>query len=391
MERYQYVIIGGGMTGDAAVEGIREIDKENSILLVSAETNPPYDRPPLTKGLWKEKSVADIWRGTKDKNIDLKLNTRIVEINSVDKYVTDSEGNTFSYVNLLIASGGTPRKLPFGGDLINYYRTLEDYRKLSAKTEEAENFAVIGSGFIGSEISAGLSMNDKKVVLFDVGPGIAWKVFPDNVVDYLNNYYKKRNVRLVTKTVLKDVVSEDGGFSILTKNGDEYSAEFVLAGIGIKPNVELGESIGLKVDNGIHVDEHLRTTDPAIYAAGDVANFYNPLLMERIRIEHEDNANAMGKQAGRNMAGAGEVYDYLPMFYSDLFDVGYEAVGILDSRFQIVQDWQEEFKKGLLYYLNNDRLRGVLLWNVWDQLDHAREMLALEAPVKEKDLIGKIN
>jgi NADPH-dependent 2,4-dienoyl-CoA reductase/sulfur reductase-like enzyme len=148
-----------------------------------------------------------------------------------------------------------------------------------------------------------------------------------------------------------------------------------VAGIGIEPNVELATSAGLKVDDGIVVDELLRTSCSDIYAAGDVASFRFPGLDTYTRFEHEDNANMMGTQAGQNMAGADELYQHLPYFYSDLFDLGYEAVGELDAKLDTVADWETPFQKGVVYYLRQDRVRGVLLWNVWDQVDAARDLI----------------
>jgi NADPH-dependent 2,4-dienoyl-CoA reductase/sulfur reductase-like enzyme len=164
----------------------------------------------------------------------------------------------------------------------------------------------------------------------------------------------------------------------------------VVAGIGIRPNLQLAEQAGLQMDNGVIVDEHLQTSAADIFAAGDIANFYHAALGKRVRVEHEDNAVQMGKLAGRNMTGAQESYTHTPMFYSDLFDLGYEAVGDLSSKLQTVTDWQEPFKKGVIYYLDNDRVRGVLLWNVWEQVDHARALMNEKGPFKAEDVVGKI-
>jgi len=164
----------------------------------------------------------------------------------------------------------------------------------------------------------------------------------------------------------------------------------VIAGIGIEPNVQLAESAGLKVDNGIVVDDSLCTSVSDIYAAGDAANFHNPALGQRLRVEHEDNANTMGRMAGRAMAGASVVYDHLPFFYSDLFDLGYEAVGALDSRLETFADWVEPFRKGVVYYLREGRVRGVLLWNVWEQVDAARQLISEAGPFKGTDLKGRL-
>jgi 3-phenylpropionate/trans-cinnamate dioxygenase ferredoxin reductase component len=142
----------------------------------------------------------------------------------------------------------------------------------------------------------------------------------------------------------------------------------------------------MKVENGIVGEELLRSSSPDIFAAGDVAAFYNPALEKRLRVEHEDNANTMGRRAGRNMAGEAEPYHYLPSFYSDLFDLGYEAVGQLDARLKVEADWQDRFHKGTLYYRDENRVRGVLLWNVWGQVEAARKLIASKEPFKAQEL-----
>ncbi len=142
------------------------------------------------------------------------------------------------------------------------------------------------------------------------------------------------------------------------------------------PNLDLAKEAGIKVNNGIIVNEHLETSVPDIYAAGDAANFFHSTLEKRTRVEHEDNAVQMGKVAGRNMAGANETYTHIPMFYSDLFDLGYEAVGEMSSKMKTVEDWQEKpFKKGVVYYMDDGRVRGVLLWNVWEKVEEARALM----------------
>jgi len=170
----------------------------------------------------------------------------------------------------------------------------------------------------------------------------------------------------------------------------EVVLDGVAAGIGIQPNVELAGMAGLEVGNGILVDQFLRTNHPDIFSAGDVASFYNPALGKRIRVEHEDNALTMGRLAGRNMAGELEPYHHLPFFYSDLFELGYEAVGELDARLETVADWRDPFKEGVVYYLSEGRVRGVLLWNVWERVGAARALIAEPGPFRAEDLKGAI-
>ncbi|HKB07290.1 MAG TPA: FAD-dependent oxidoreductase, partial [Candidatus Polarisedimenticolia bacterium] len=159
---------------------------------------------------------------------------------------------------------------------------------------------------------------------------------------------------------------------------------------GVEPNIELAAAAGLRVENGVRVDASLRTSSPDIFAAGDVASFHNPLLDQWLRVEHEDNANSMGGMAGRAMAGETVSYDHLPFFYSDLFELGYEAVGEVDPRLETVADWKDPFHEGVVYYLRGGRVRGVLLWNVWEQVDAARRLIAEPGPFRAENLKGRL-
>jgi len=185
-------------------------------------------------------------------------------------------------------------------------------------------------------------------------------------------------------------VNPKGQVPALGLDSGELVTEVLVAGLGITPAVELAEQAGLPVDNGVLVDEFCRTSHPDVYAAGDVANFANPALGTRLRVEHEDNANTMGRTAGLNMAGRATAYDHLPFFYSDLFELGYEAVGELDPRLETVADWKEPFREGVVYYLKGGRVRGVLLWNTWGQVDHARALIAERGPFTPRDLKGRL-
>jgi 3-phenylpropionate/trans-cinnamate dioxygenase ferredoxin reductase subunit len=390
MEHYQYLIIGGGMTADAAVRGIRELDGSGSIGLISREPDAPYARPLLSKGLWKGRPLEKVWRHTEELGANLVLDRKVVVLDPKAKIVRDDAGDDYAYDKLLLATGGRPIRLPFGDDQIIYYRNLRDYRRLREMTEQGEHFVVIGSGFIGSEIAAALAMNQKKVSMIFLEEAIGANVYPAALAHFLNNYYKEKGVELIPGDSVASVERDGRSFVVRTGSGRAIETDGVVAGIGIRPNVELAESAGLEIRDGIMVDAHLRTSAADIYAAGDVARFYNPALGKQIRVEHEDNALNMGKQAGRIMAGDDQSYTHLPSFYSDLFDLGYEAVGELDSQLQIVQDWKEPFKEGVVYYLGQKRVRGVLLWNVWKQVGNARELIADQGPLKGDDLIGRI-
>jgi NADPH-dependent 2,4-dienoyl-CoA reductase/sulfur reductase-like enzyme len=391
MKQYRYLIVGGGLTGDAAVRGIRELDAEGSIGMISMEPDPPYTRPNLSKGLWKGRPLEKIWRNTDSLGADLYLGRKVTQLDPSKKYLRDNTGEEYTYDKLLLATGGSPIRLPFGDDNIIYYRDVQDYQHLRALTERGERFLVIGGGFIGSEIAAALTMIGKKVVMVFPEESIGANIYPPDLSRLLNDYYREKGVEVVPDDLVASLEQIGDRSTVRTKSGRVFEVDGVVAGIGIRPNLELAQQAGLQVENGIVVDEYLLTSFPNIFAAGDVANFFHSALGKRVRVEHEDNAIKMGKLAGRNMAGAVEPYTHIPMFYSDLFDLGYEAVGELNSKLQTVVDWQEPFKKGIVYYLDNGRVRGVLMWNVWDSVPEARALLNAPGPFNAVDLQGRLS
>jgi len=390
MPEFKYLIVGGGMTAAAAVQGIREVDPSGTIGLVGAEPHPPYNRPPLSKGLWKGDPEDGIWRKGAGAGVEQVLGRRIVAVDVGGKRATDDRGTTYRFDALLFATGGTPRRLPLQSEQIIYFRTYDDYRRLRAIAEHPVRFAVIGGGFIGSEIAAALRMQGRDVVMIVPEAGLGARVFPADLSAFLVAYYRKHGVEMRTGEGMAGLEPRGGKVVVRTTAGQEVAAEIAVAGLGILPNTDVAEQAGVRIDNGVLVDEHLRTSAPAISAAGDVANFYSPVLGARLRVEHEDNANTMGRAAGRAMAGAAEPYRHLPFFYSDLFDLGYEAVGDLDARLETVADWKEPFREGVVYYLKGGRVRGVLLWNTWGQVDAARSLIAEPGPFTPAALRGRL-
>lgn len=391
MKSYNYLIVGGGMTADSAAAGIRSVDAKGGIGLIGAEPAAPYDRPPLSKGLWKDQAVETIDRKTAAKQVTLHLGRTVKMLDLQKKQVLDDEGHGYAYEKLLLATGGRPRRLPFGDREVIYFRTRADYLRLRALLGTDRRFAVIGGGFIGSEIAAALAMNGQKVTMIFPGEGIGSHAFPRGLSAFLTRHYREKGVEVRAAAKVSGLESREGRLVLKIAGQPDLTADGVVAGVGIQPNVELAQAAGLQVDDGIVVDEFLRTSHPDVYAAGDVAAFRNLALGRRLRVEHEDNANAMGRTAGRSMAGAPEPYHHQPFFYSDLFEFGYEAVGELDSRLETVADWKRPNEEGVIYYLKESRVRGVLLWNLFGQVEAARALIAEPGPFSPKDLKSRLS
>ncbi len=377
---YKYVIVGGGIAGASAIEGIREIDNSGRILLICGEPHLPYHRPPLSKGLWLgKKKVEDIFAhdgGFYESNGVTIVSANPAETISVrDKTVHCVNGTAFSYGSLLVATGGSPRTFSGGQAGIGYYRYLDDYVSLRRELMPGKAVAIVGGGFIGSEMAAVLSATGIFVTMIFPEKSLCPAVFPASLAGAVRARFEKAGVRILAEDKPK-VFNMSGSQPVIeTVKGESIKADCIIAGLGINPATQIAEKAGLDCDNGIVVNERLQTSQPDVYAAGDVARFPYPVLATRVRVEHWDNALSQGRLAGRNMAGAGESYTHMPYFFSDLFEYGYEAVGDVDASYETVEDWQKENEKGVIYYLKDSRCVGVLLLNVWDKCDAAREII----------------
>ena len=389
---HDYLIVGGGMTADAAAKAIREADGAASIGIVGAENHAPYQRPPLSKALWKgDKTVADIDLGTAATGATLHLGRRAVMVDRKAHVVHDDHGDQYRYKKLLLATGTSPKRLPLeGGEKIIHFRTLDDYQALRGSVEPGSIIGVVGAGFIGAEIAAALSAIGCEVCMLFPDAHIGALRYPDGLASFLDDYYRQHGVIVRNDTRIAGSQPIDGGVELTLPDRELLRVQLVVAGIGVVPNTALAEQAGLAVDNGILVNAHMRTSDPDIWAAGDVANFRSDALERNVRVEHEDAALSQGRVAGLSMAGKDASYDTLPFFYSDLFDLGYEAVGLLDARLQMVEDWKVPYREGVVYYLEHGRVRGVLLWNVWGQVDAARALIAEKGPFDATTLKGRL-
>ncbi len=399
MEYFDYVIVGGGLAGVSGVKGVRDRDSEGSILLVSEENYLPYNRPPLSKELLiGRKELEDVFVEDEDfyedQGVETKLGSKITEVHPDEKTALSDSGESYEYGKLLLATGGHPRRLEVaGGDLegILYYRNLEDYKRLRAEMESGESAIVIGGGFIGSEIAAALNLNHIDVSMVFPDKHLLEKVFPEELSRAVEDDYRERGIEIYSEELPEKITKPEDEYSLTTEEGSTVTGDLVIAGIGMKPGVDLCEEGEFDVFEGIEVDEHLETSCPDVYAAGDNAYFPYAALEDCVRVEHWDNAIKQGKLAGENMAGAEKPYDYIPYFYSDLFDFGFEALGDVDSHLDTFIDWKEEGKKGVVYYLSEEgKVRGVLLLGVWGKKKQARKLVERKECFRKEDLVNAI-
>jgi NADPH-dependent 2,4-dienoyl-CoA reductase/sulfur reductase-like enzyme len=386
MRDVRYLIVGGGMTGHAAAAALRQRDPDGTVALLGEEPERPYARPPLSKALWHAEGGAAPFLPDVA-GLELRTGRRAVALDVVRREVRDDRGEVHRYEKLLLATGGRPRRLPPGAadERVVYFRTLADFRRL--RDAPGRRVVVVGGGFIGSELAASLASTGREVTMVFPEPDVCARVFPPDLAAAVTQRFRDEGVNVIEGETVAAVERRGEQDVVRTGGGEVLVADAVVAGLGIRPDTALAEGAGLRCADGIVVDAFLETSSPGVYAAGDVARFPCPPLGGPVRVEHEDAALTMGRAAGRNMAGAQERYDHLPFFYSDLFDLGYEAVGRLDARLETVASWTTPYREGVVYYLDErDRVQGVLLFGTFGKVDAARELILRDAPVRREGL-----
>lgn len=393
---YDLLIVGGGMAADAAAKGYRDQGGTGTIGVVGAEPDAPYARPPLSKDLWSDPDPdpADAALGTDGDDgpdVTLHLGDAAATLDVEAKQVVTEGGDTFGYGSLVLAPGATPRTLDAlpAGERVVYHRTLADYRRLADLVSSGTRAVVVGSGFIGTEMAAGLSRRGAEVTLVHPGQEVGDHAFPPFVTHALATELRKHGVTVVDGVQVTGGTVAGDGVSVELSDGESLQADVVVLGLGVEPAVGwLAGAVDLADDGGIRVDERLATSVPDVYAVGDAASYPDKRLGRR-RVEHEDAAVSMGKAAGRIVAGSDEEFDKTPMFYSDVFDLGYEAVGDLstelDHHVQELDDGQ-----AYVFYADDRTVRGVLLWAFAPGLDAATELVGTARPQDLAELEGRV-
>ena len=402
---YDFVIIGGGMVADAAAKGIREQGSSGSIGIVGEEQTAPFPRPALSKKLWTDPDFSrdDAALDTADETgAHLHLGSPVVSVDPEAHTVTTAGGDVFGYDRLLVATGGRPRRLDglVESDRVIYFRSLTDYERLRELSRSNPEVVVVGGGYIGSEIAAALIQHDCAVTLVHPDEVLGGSMFPHDLAHDFQDLFDEAGVRRAPGLSVTSGEQQGEQVVVHLSDGSSIKADVVVVGLGVEPAGDVVDGLVDRADDGgIVVDTHLRTSQPDIFAAGDVAQ-YPDVILGRTRVEHVDNATTMGASVGRIMAGSEETYDHTPMFYSDVLGLGYEAVGTIDASLETVVDpvgsagegdTQGEDGGTVVYYVDDRAVVGVLLWACDDGLDAARELLARhERPADLQDLIGAV-
>lgn len=371
--RQTYVIVGAGLAGAKAAQTLREEGFGGRVVMIGAERNPPYNRPPLSKGYLRgERTRVSILVQDDafyaDHDIDLLLATRVTGIFPSDGEVeTDSSKHRIPYDRLLLATGARPRTLNAPGsdlDGILYLRTLGDSDRLRFELESAARLAVVGAGWIGSEVAASARQLGVDVVLLDPNGNPLEKVLGPQVGSVFRRLHADHGVEFRPNRRVEAFLGNGGVEGIRTADGETIAADRVVVGIGVAPRTELAAEAGLLVDNGVVTDVSLRTTDPRVFAAGDVANSWHPLFERRLRVEHWATARDGGSVAAQNMLGLERVYDRIPHFLSTQYDFNIDYAGHAGVWDHVVFRGEPASGRFIAFWMSQGRLVAGMSANV---------------------------
>jgi 3-phenylpropionate/trans-cinnamate dioxygenase ferredoxin reductase subunit len=393
MDSTRYLLIGGGLASGQAAKQLRQKDAPAAITLVGEEPYVPYDRPPLSKDFLRgEKPQDQLFFEPpsyfRDNRIDLILETTVQRLDTSDRRATLADGRIIQFEKALVATGGRPVRLSIPGAHlpgVHYLRTLDDSISISAKAAPGTRAVLLGAGFIGMEVAASLTQRGVQTTVIETQAHI-WPRFADaTLAGAIQDYFGQKGVTIRTKDQVTDICGQDRTTSVILKSGDTLPCDLVVIGVGIVPNVELAKEAGLAVDNGIVVNEYMQSSHPDVYAAGDVANYMDPIFRKRRRVEHWGHAEYCGQLAGQNMAGTQMPYDLLTYVWSDLFDLHLEFAGDESEHDQFLMRGHAGDKSYIILYLKQHTLTAYFAVNA-----PAKDFPPLQRAIKQhKDLGGK--
>jgi 3-phenylpropionate/trans-cinnamate dioxygenase ferredoxin reductase component len=370
------VIVGAGLAGAKAAETLREEGFDGRLVLVGEEPERPYERPPLSKeylrGEAETKPHVHDQGFYQDNSIELLSSTHATEIDAGSREVVLSGDRRLGFDRLLLATGAEPRRLDVpGGELdgIHYLRTLPDSERIGERIVAGQRLVVVGSGWIGAEIAASARQKGSEVTVVEMASLPLERVLGPEIGRIYLDLHREHGVEFLPETTVDRFEGEGSVQRVITADGAAIETEFVVVGVGVAPRTELAETAGLRIDNGVLVDEQLQSSVPGVYAAGDVANARHPFYGHRLRVEHWDTALHQGPVAARNMLGAGDAYDRIPYFFSDQYDTGMEYSGHATEWDEVVFRGDVGAREFIAFWLKDERLVAGMNMNVWDVSD----------------------
>jgi 3-phenylpropionate/trans-cinnamate dioxygenase ferredoxin reductase subunit len=376
-----YVIVGAGLAGAKAAETLREEGFDGRVVMIGAEPDRPYERPPLSKEYLRGEAERDAayvhaaeYYGERD--IELRTETVVEAIDLGGRELALAGGERLGFTKLLLATGAEPRRLP-GAEGAYYLRDFRDCDALRGVLDQGGRLVVIGGGWIGSEVAASARQKGLDVTLIVQASYPLEGVLGRELGEIYAAIHRDHGVELLTATGVESV--EHGRVTLA--DGRVFECDHVVAGIGVMPRTELAEAAGLDTQNGIVVDERLRASADGVFAAGDVANAQHPFFETRLRVEHWHNALEQGPAAARSMLGAGEPYDRIPYFFSDQYDVGMEYAGYATEWDEVVFRGDVDGREFIAFWLKDGRVLAGMNVNVWDVTDHIQALIRSGAAV----------
>ena len=389
MSTQTFVIAGASLAGAKAAETLREEGFDGRVVLLGEETERPYERPELSKGFLLGKKPAeklyvhpaDFYAGH---DIELRTSTTVTALDPGAHEVVLNRGERLGYDRLLLATGASPRRFPVaGGDLpgVVYLRRMGESDDLRTAIQGASRVVVVGAGWIGSEVAACARMLGTEVSMTAPEAVPLERVLGPEVGAVYRDLHADKGVDLHLSTGVDRIEGTDAATGVRTSDGTLVEGDLVVVGIGAAPRDVLARAAGLEVDNGVLTDEHLRTSDPDIYAAGDVANVMHPFYGKRIRVEHWANALNQGPAAARNMLGAGTAYSRVPYFYSDQYDFGMEYNGYATEWDRVVFRGDPASREFLVFWVRDGQVLAGMNANIWDQADGIKALVRSGARV----------
>ena len=380
------VIIGGGQAGMKTAMGLRKYGYVGGITIVGAETYAPYERPPLSKGFLMNADAPIAWvNHQEDASITLKAGCTATSIDRVGKRVQLSDGTHLSYTSVVLATGGTCRKLNMGSSAsFHEVRTIEDARLLYGKLGESIHVTIVGAGVIGLEVAASARKRGLGVAIVEYGSQIMNRNMPDNFASKIKELHDRVGVVFHMNDCLKKVISAGSGYSLELDSGTSIATDCIVLGIGITPNVELAQEAGIEVANGVLVSKGMRTSDPDIFAVGDIACVLNDRTGQRERIESWQNANVTATIAAAVICGAPLPSVEVPWFWSDQYDANIQVAGWPLQADKTI--WREKGGTIVAFYLLNEELIGACTLNAGGDMSVIRRMMNAGMSPSEKDL-----